>query len=302
MTEDLEAEIDGLEVVGQIHAVPPHVVHEVRLNGRRAVLKRDCGPTATAGIEGRVMEFVGRRTAVPVPEVLLLADDFFVAEWHPGAPTTQEDQTADETWTRAAGKGVATLHAATAAHMDGYGVFQLEDGDLTTEEHHRWTDAIQDYLERRRQALEPYGHADIAESVASFLGEHPDRFVDTGSAVCCHGWATPEHVATKEGEVACMLDFEHAIAAPGEFDVWRTVLPLFGPAPESSAFTAFRDGYESVRSLPEGFGRREPLYRLLNGVYYLESLYVQDQHGPDETADRAERMRHNIGELIADLR
>lgn len=296
------ARVDSLEIVRQLHDVPPHEVYEIRVDRRRAVLKRDAGPTGTAGIEGAVIEFVGGRTDVPVPEILLRTSDFYVADWHPQAPSPGEGATPDATWTRAAGQGLARLHEQTAPHLEGYGIFELEAGDLGIDDHPRWADAVQDYLGRRRRAIEPYGHADIADTVAEFLAARADRFEGTGEAVCCHGWATPDHIAVDAGEVACMVDFEHAIAAPGEFDIWRTLLPLFGPSPDGPAVRAFVEGYETVRRLPDGFERREPLYRLLNGVYYFESLYVQDQHDAEATAERAARLRTNITDLIDALR
>lgn len=296
------ARVDSLDIVRKLHDVPPHDVFEVRVDGRRAVLKRDAGSTGSAGIEGAVIECVGGRTDVPVPEILLRTSDFYIADWHPQAPTPGTGATTDATWTRAAGEGLARLHEQTAPHLEGYGMFELEAGDLTIEDHPRWADAVQDYLGRRRRAIEPYGHADIADAVAEFLAARADPFDGTGEAVCCHGWATPDHVAVDGGEVTSVIDFEHAIAAPGEFDIWRTLLPLFGSSPDGPAVTAFFEGYETVRRLPDGFERREPLYRLLNGVYYLESLYVQDQHDTEATAERAARLRTNIMDLIEALR
>jgi Ser/Thr protein kinase RdoA (MazF antagonist) len=135
--------------------------------------------------------------------------------------------------------------------------------------------------------------------VLSVLRTYPEVFADVGDPVCCHGWATPEHVATSDGEVVCLVDFEHAIAAPGEFDYWRTVTPTFGA--DESGRQAFREGYESVRALPAGFESRRRLYGLLNLVYYFESLYVQDQHDPDTTANKAEELRTAVADLLDTL-
>jgi len=73
------------------------------------------------------------------------------------------------------------------------------------------------------------------------------------------------------------IDFERALVAPAEYDYWRTVMPYFG-APDDVNETvkqAFQDGYESIRPLPVGFEARRPLYRLLNWVEFIESLYLQ---------------------------
>jgi len=108
-------------------------------------------------------------------------------------------------------------------------------------------------------------------------------------------------VAVEAEQVGCMVDFEHAVAAPGEFDYWRTVFPALGGEDDEDTRRAFRTGYNSVRALPDGLARRRPLYRLLNGVYFFESLYVQNQHGPAGTARRAASLRDLIDETVAGL-
>ncbi|WP_101297286.1 phosphotransferase family protein [Halegenticoccus soli] len=280
-------------IVRRLHDVPPHEVYEVRVDGRRAVYKGDTGPTGSAATEGRVIAFVGDRTSVPVPEVLLVGDDYYVAAWHPNAPAPDEGREVDETWARAAGRALATLHDETAPLLDGYGQFHPEDDGVATAGEDDWRAAAIAYVRRHRPVLARHGHADAADAVADFLADRPEVFAGSDGPVCCHGWATPEHVAVVDGRVACVVDFEHAIAAPGEFDYWRTALPTFDPDTDASQ-RAFRDGYESVRSIPAGFERRRPLYVALNGVYYLESLYVQNQYGAEETAERAERFRNGV--------
>lgn len=304
----LATQFDADRIVRQLHDVPPHEVYEVVVDGRRAVYKGDTGPTGNAGLEGRVLAFVDGRTSVPVPGVLLAGDDYFVATWHPDAPAPDDSPVADETWAAAAGRELATLHAETAPAIDTYGLFVTNDcvtvsqdcdmpgDDLAIDGSDDPHAAAVDYVRRRRPVLARYGHADAADAVDDFLTNHPDALEGAGEPVCCHGWATPEHVAIGDDGVTCVVDFEHALAAPGEFDYWRTVLPTFGNNDDGRE--AFRDGYESVRSLPAGFDRRKPMYVLLNLVYFFESLYVQDQHGSVETIQRADRLRKQVFETL----
>lgn len=288
----LDAAFSSHSLRRRLHDVPPHEVYEVSVEGRRAVYKGDAGPTGSAGIEGRVIAFVGERTSVPVPEILAVGDDYYVAAWHADAPDPDEEHTVSESWASAAGRGLATLHRETAPVIDEYGRFEPKGEGLTVLGHDWWHDAAIDYTRRYRSTLAQYGHGEVADVVVDYLEEHPDVFDGAGDPVCCHGWSTPEHVTVADGEVACMVDFEHAIAAPGEFDVWRTCLPVFDR--DTDAWRAFREGYEAVRPLREGFDRRKPLYVLLNLVYYVESLYVQDQYDEQETAVRAERLRADL--------
>lgn len=295
---DLETRFNT-RVVQQLHDVPPHEVYELTVDGRRAVYKGDTGPTGSAGLEGRVLNFVGRETGVPVPDVLLVGTDYYVAESHSAAPDPAATRTPDRNWAIAAGRGLATLHAETAPVIEQYGQFQPAGDTVAVSGHDEWHDAALAYLRRRRPVLARYGHADMADAVIDLLADRPGAFSGAGGAVCCHGWATPAHVSVADGRVTCMIDFEHAIAAPGEFDYWRTVVPTFDT--DGAARRAFREGYESVRPLPEGMDRRAPLYRLLNAVYYFESLYVQEQYGPDETEKRAESLREHVTATVEDL-
>lgn len=305
MRRDLHTRLDRAftshRVIRQLHDVPPHEVYEVRVDGRRAVYKGTTGPTGNAGTEGRVIAFVGERTSVPVPEILWTGDDHFVAAWHPDAPAPDGGQSGCEQWATAAGRGLATLHTETAPWLEGHGQFRAENGGLAFPGHADWHGAAIEYIRLRRQVLARYGQADIAETVIDFLNDRPAAFDEVDGPVCCHGWATPEHVSVTDEQVSCMVDFEHAIVAPGEFDYWRTVLPTFDHGTDGPA-KAFRAGYESVRPLPTGFERRRPLYELLNWIYFFESLYVQDQHDPDETTRRAERLRERVLATLDTLR
>lgn len=297
----IESHFDRYEIVRQLHGVPPHEVYEISIEDRRAIYKGDTGPTGRAGIEGRIISFVGDRTSVPVPEILCIGTDYYIAAWHPDAPHPQETYQTDSEWAAAAGRGLATLHEETATEIDSYGQFVVQDDRLTVSGYDDWHAAAIEYVQKYRPTLGQYGHADMADAVIEFFANRPDVFAGCGGAVCCHGWATPEHVAVADGQVVCMVDFEHALAAPGEFDYWRTLVPTFGPAETNDARKKFRAGYESIRPLQDEFDRRRPLYGLLNGIYFFESLYVQDQHSPEEEAERAAAYRERIYDTIDSL-
>lgn len=299
----LDAQFDSYSVVRQLHDVPPHEVYEVTVDDHRAVYKVDTGETGSAGLEGYVMTFLGTETTAPVPEILDQGPEYYVAAWHPEVPSPEGDFEADEGWAAAAGRGLARLHEETAPYLEGYGQFQPSSADETAPEmlattgHEEWHAGAIEFVEQYRPTLERYGHGDVAEDVLEFLSDNPDVFAGVDEPVCCHGWATPDHVPVRDGEIACLVDFEHAIAAPGEFEYWRTVMPAFGPELDGQAKT-FRESYESVRPLPDGFEERQPFYVLLNLVYFFESLYVQDQHDPGETEKKAEEMREGVTGIL----
>lgn len=284
----IEPHADRSEVVRKIHDVPPHEVYEVRLDGTRAVCKLARGPEADLAIEGRVLDHVRRRTSVPVPRVLGMGDGYFVAEWRDGAP---KDPTLTSDRVRAMGAGLATLHVETG--FDAPGQFAIEparnggsaigragasDDALAVEARDSWPAALCDPLADCRALLESHRHADVADEAIAFLRAHPDALAGAGDPVLIHGNYLLDHVGVADGEVTCVLDFEHAFAGAGEYDYWATALPTFrgsDGAVATESLAAFREGYESVRPLRPGFDRRAPVYRAVLGVTYLRSLYLQ---------------------------
>ncbi|WP_185715673.1 phosphotransferase [Halocatena pleomorpha] len=145
-------------------------------------------------------------------------------------PPVDTGRDTDETWAFAAGRGLATLHAETDRLIDTYGQFQPQSGELAITEAGDWHTAAIAYVRRHRSVPDQHGHADIVDTVIDVLTDHSDLFEGAGNPVCCHGWATSEHVSVTDDRVSCMIDFEHALAAPGEFDYWRTVLTITSKA------------------------------------------------------------------------
>lgn len=300
ISERLDATFDEHRIIEQIHDVPPHVVYEVEVDGKRAIYKADVGPTGSAAVEGRVMDWLAQQTDIPVPEVLAWGDDHFVAAWQPQAPG-HDAAPADVHWAEAAGAGLARLHEASTDLVDGYGVLEVRDGELSGDIHADWYNGALAYIDRLQPVLERYGHGDIATAAIELFEERPTAFEGAGQAVLCHGWATPEHVAVENDTVACLIDFEHAIAAPGEFDIWRTCIPAFGPGETTPEERAFISSYEAISPLPHGADERKSYYKLLNLLYFFESLYVQEQHDPETTEERARKFRSIVEQYLETL-
>lgn len=288
-------------VCRRLHDVPPHAVYEVTVEGTRAVCKIARGPAADPATEARVLEYVRAHTPVPVPRVLAVGRDHFLAEWHDGVP---EDPSVDGPTVRTMGRGLATLHAAAADDFDASGRLRAEGGRPTVDADERWSDTLVALLADRRDYLDGAGYGDLAREALAFVRDHRDLFA-VDDATLVHGNFLPEHVGIEGGEVACVVDFEHALAGPGEWDYLRTVLPLFGGARGHGVPRGtFREAYESVRPLPPGFDRRRVAYRAINAVSYLKALHVQraDRDPPAELARRAYALREHARSSLEDLR
>ncbi|PSP91004.1 aminoglycoside phosphotransferase family protein [Halobacteriales archaeon QH_8_68_33] len=324
MTQDvhdtLASWFDSYAVEGQLHDVPPHAVHEVTVDGRRAVCKVARGETADVGAEAAAMAHADRHTDLPVPSVVAADEDAFVASWVDGLP--DEDAAPDagevtDAYARALGRTLARLHAATADAFPRPGFPRLGGawgpgdpaGSLVVDAHEDWHAVARDYVAEARAYLADIGRADPADEVLALLDDRPDLFAGAGTPVLCHGNLLPDHVGFERDAgdpvaVAAVIDFEHAMVAPAEYDLWRTALPVFfrgSPTPDP-AYEAFREGYGSVRPLPHGVERRRDAWVVVTLVSYLVALDVQNRGiGPDERP-RAEGMAEKISETAADLR
>ncbi|MFT4891547.1 MAG: Ser/Thr protein kinase RdoA (MazF antagonist) [Halobacteriales archaeon] len=275
--ETLARHADDPAVVRELHDVPPHRVYEVRLDGDRAVLKFADGPRADPATEARVTEYVEEHTSMPVPEIRTVGDDYYLAEWCDGLPGDDPDVTENDV--RALGRTMATLHEETGFDAPGR---PRADGDrLAVDARESWHAVVRDHLRDLRGPLADAGRAGIVDFVLEFLADHPDLLRDAD-------------------DVTRVIDFEHAIVGPPEYDYWRTVLPLESNEGEWS-LRAFREGYDAVRPLPTGLVRRRLLYTSLITVSYLESLYVQDQHDDRETERKADWMCEYVDDRLAEL-
>ncbi|MFC7196564.1 phosphotransferase enzyme family protein [Halosimplex aquaticum] len=268
MTQDvhdaLAANFERYEIREQLHDVPPHAVYEVRADGRRAVCKVARGEAADPETEAAVVDHVDRRTDLPVPSVLAAGDGYFVASWLDGLPAEDEVPDPDEidaVYARALGRGLARLHDATAETFARPGFPRPGGGDgrLAVDARDRWVGVVRGLLDRFANYLADTEWVDPVREARALVEDCPDLFAGAGAPVLCHGNALPDHVGFETDasgdptEVAALVDFEHALVAPGEYDFWRTAIPVFGrPGADAPrpALSAFRTGYESVRPPP----------------------------------------------------
>lgn len=291
---------DDYEIRERIHAVPPHEVWAVTVDGRAAVCKIATRPEGDPAAEAAVIDFVDRETSVTVPSILATGPHSFLAEWCDAAPS-EADAVIDEVTVRALGKAMATLHEETA--FQNYGFPTPDDGAFAVNTRDTWHAVAREYLQDCRRYLARVGYDAEAALVIDAIDETAHLLGDSGAPVLCHGNLLPAHVAVEDGRPGCVVDFEHALVAPPEYDYLRTVMPVFeGRTGHGVDEDVFRDAYESVRPLPAGSDRRKRIFRLLNLVSYLRALDLQNHGiGADERA-RAEGMAEVIREEVRTLR
>ena len=319
----LASHTDDYEVRERLHEVPPHATYEVTFEGQRAVCKLATNDEGDPAMEARLLQHVDRTTSVPVPRVLAVGDDHLVAAWSNDVP--QDPGDVDESRARTMGAGLARLHEETA--FDATGFFAATDGSasgdgrptdevatsndgrvtdgLALDARASWPATVRAFLDDRRAFLDEHEqgrqYVDAADDALALLRERPDLLAGAGDPVLCHGNYLPAHVGTDGERVTCVIDFEHALAGPGEYDYWRTALPLLSDEDEAVE-SAFRAGYEEVRPLPDGFDERGEVYRLVNTVSYVRSLFLQGNVTGEEAERRADRMAEYVCEAVDRLR
>ncbi|WP_458207468.1 phosphotransferase [Haladaptatus sp. NG-SE-30] len=214
---------------------------------------------------------------------------------------------------RVIGAGLATLHDETHAafqsserRFESSGFLEAGDGELTLDARESWHETVCDFLAVQRDFLRDGGYdadADAATDALAFVRERPELLRGAGEPVLCHGNYVPDHVGRDGDAVTAVIDFEHALVGPGEYDYWRTAIPMLtGPdGVDETLAEAFRTGYESVRSLPPGFDRRETVYGLITVVSFFRSLRLQRQQTGREAARTAARFREYVSEIIDSL-
>ena len=308
--------VGELEILGRLHDVPPHEVYEVSVDGRRAVCKISVDERGSAGVEGRVLRFVGRETSVPVPEVLDVGENWFLMRYQDDAPQEPSDgeRRLESSWIRVAGRTLARLHAEATFDRPGLFATAGDPTDPTSEIRvdspvdATWPDALDDLLGLYEATVgdrtSDRSYASAIADAREFLAANAAHFVDDDRPSLLHGWFTPEHVGVADGEPTCVIDFEHALAGSPEWDYWRLAVVLFqssnweGP---DDAESQFRRAYESIRPLPDGFDERADAYRAFVAASHLDSLVTQ-RGIDDETRELAVFLTEYIRDRLDDCR
>ena len=292
----------------RLHDVRPHEVYEVTYDGQPAVCKVARHPIGDPELEGRLLEFVDAKTPVPVPPVLAVGPDHFVAGWCTDLP---DDPTVDEARSRAMGATLARLHESASEHFDAPGHLAVENDAVTLDADERWSETLRTFLEDRRRFLEPRGDGDVATEVLGLVEAFPDAFDDVGAPTLLHGNALPAHVgidrSADPARTTRVIDFEHALVGPPAFDLLRSIGPMFGPPgathdPDGRA--ALLEGYASIRPLPVDLDETLRRLGVVNGVSYLRALHLQraDRDEPQSVARRARAIARNVEETARKLR
>ncbi|MCT9096509.1 phosphotransferase family protein [Haloarchaeobius sp. HME9146] len=260
---------DDYELHEEVRRTHRHLVYEVTIDGRRAVCKHvledaDREPLAR---ETMILKGVERSTDLSLPTVLGAGDGFAVFSWVAGEPFHDDvPQSRQETRLRTLGRALAHLHNSTADWFDGFGSLTTDSDDRLQVENPSpwgecWEALVDDWLDR----LAGTPHEDLRDAICEATRRATDRgWFDDVEPVLTHADAGPANVQFTDTDEALLVDWEGAMAFPGEYDIARACTDFFD-LPHAVASGTLRealfDGYRDIASLPPRSHRRRCLYR-----------------------------------------
>jgi aminoglycoside phosphotransferase (APT) family kinase protein len=292
---------------------------------RRVVLKATTASLvdpAVARSEPRLLDLVGRETAVPVPAVLGYRDDhgtypapFTLLEYVDGenyeGRAGELAPAARERVVREAGTNLARLHALGA--LPAYGRVGVSDGDLTvldTDDHPRWDDFREKLLADTEETLDalteggffpdladdPERFADLVPEARAFVREAVPALPEPDPPTYSH-WDYRYGnllVDPETGETRAVLDWANLSAADPAYNLAKVEARLLSPEDDgeeriADLREAFRSAYRRERPSWEFDGatrERMALYRLTDRLDAMACLPLWYEDATRETRDR----------------
>ena len=305
----------------------PNLILSVETDGgrRRVVLKATTASLvdrAVARSEPRLLDLVGRETAVPVPAVLGYRDDhgtypapFTLLEYVDGenyeGRAGELAPGARERVVREAGTNLARLHAL--GPLPAYGRVGVSDGGLTvldTDEQPRWSDFREKLLADTEEALdalteggffpeladEPERFADLVPEARTFVREAVPALPEPDPPTYNH-WDYRYGnllVDPETGETRAVIDWANLSAADPAYNLAKVEARLLSSEDDGEERTAelrgtFRSAYRRERpswDFDDATRERMALYRLTDRLDAMACLPLWYEDATRETRDR----------------
>lgn len=283
---------DDYEVCRELSSRGPNGVYEVIVDGQTAVCKVTRENNAHIGQRAFVAQYVGEQTTVPTPALLAAEDDYALFEQIHGTPYGgNEVRDLRERRLHNAGAMLARLHTETDFAAHGY--LCAQDGELDLDVKGTWSEMLETIVLGWCDDLAGTQFDETGQSVRTFVQSHHDALDTADGPDIVHGDYQPENILFDGERVAAVLDWEFSLVGAGEFDLCRAEREFFDwhDAPEDEEDDGLRDalreGYESVRPLPDGFTARREVYRAvlkLDPMRFFDT-WKDEVEEPAATAD-----------------
>lgn len=258
-------------------------------DGRTVVIQQSTDAEALR-TETRVAQAVASRTTIPVPAILEVGRidgrGYCITEYvdgdnlHERFVSLSPDRRAR--LTRQFGHALAEVHEAFT--FDRFGAISVEDGTLRANGPDEYDPWLVGYGEAGVRAL-PGAFADLEAPLREAVRETPVR---THPQPRLYPWdLRPGNALVASGELVAVLDWGEPLAAPAGLAVAKAehlVADWYVEAP-TRLRAAFRDGYSSVRPLPDPT-RRERLIAVVRSAVDADGEVTRPRY-PERTGDAA---------------
>ena len=302
LRETLASNADDYTVHRRVRVGERNTVFEATVDGRRTACKlTDCQP-ATLAHEGAVQRAVAERTGLWVPGVVDSGEGYLLLEWIDGETCAGRDpgQRRRDRF-RSVGRWLARLHGATEGWFDGHGALDPGVRPLSVAESVAWPTRLGEFVERWADDLAGTPGAETGAAVVSAVDSHRATLADC-PPVLIHGEASGDHVLFDGREVATLLDWELAQAAPGGFDLVWAERDFLGRPTSADGYGPLRralyDGYAEERRLGPGFAVRRELYRAAFATRELTLVHDPEMPAQSDRDDYGAALRAFVSDRL----
>lgn len=235
------APLDGGEV---------HTNYELRTaDGRHLVLKLYRGELSwKLDKEAYLLDLVGRRLSIPVPEIVHRTRAALVMTKLPGGPARFSDADSVSV-SRQVGAILRELHTIT---FESFGYIETRVTNPAS--------SNLAYMRRRIERKVRSGPPELRDPLERHFAEHEQALAGCETAVLCHNDAHDANVLVDDGRITGLVDWENAVAADPILDLAKA--------------HAFSDGSseETLEALIEGYGPLRREWREAFDLYVIDHL------------------------------
>jgi len=284
----------------------------VKINGLSDIEEEKIDWNESFETEPYILDLVSRKTDIPVPEPVArdtskstIPEYYHILRKMNGyAPTANSSktpfrdliETEKKRILQQVGRNIAKLHKI---QFDNFGELKVENGEIAVGETKNWPELFQHMISFWIDQIEGGEFDDLVPEIRDAVADNLDLLEDVETPVLVHREVDTKNILIEDGELSAILDWEYCVAGHGELDLITTEGRMIESNFSSDEnWKKYRKelykGYESVRSLEEGWQKRRQLYLLFPLVWEMA-------FHPNSGANSEETIRKRTRKILEEL-